>query len=248
MKKERLESWIEWGLILLGLVSLAWLLADKPILGDGVDRFKSLSALLSGEELSSQAVNWGNRAKFSLIGPIFSAPLWLLGDLAKSPEYWCMAFNLLVLCFGVLAFSFVLKDALPAKVTRGFLLLMIYASMFPHHVQNYYGEVFSAILIGVGIASIRLGNWKRWGIAAAALGIANAPASALGYALVTLRQFLERWKISTVIPLALGCTLIFLESYLRSGSILPSGYEGNHGMATQLPFSGLPGFSYPFLL
>ena len=39
------------------------------------------------------------------------------------------------------------------EVRRRFLLLLVYASMFPNHQQDYYGEVFTAVslLIGIGI-------------------------------------------------------------------------------------------------
>ncbi len=257
MQKEQFERVVEWGLILFGLFSLAWLLGEvsqgheymhKPILGDGVDRFQSLSAVLSGAELSSMAVNFGNRLKFSLIGPLFSAPLWLLGRSIKSPEFWCITYNLFLLGTAVVAFSFLLKNTLPPKVTRAFLLLVIYASMFPHHVQNYYGEVFSALLIAVGIAGIRLGKLPFLNSLGVALGVANSPSTVVGYVLVSFRQFFEKQKISLLLPLGAGIFLISLESFLRSGSVMPLGYEGNRGFTTQLPYSGLPGFSYPFLL
>jgi hypothetical protein len=41
--------------------------------------------------------------------------------------------------------------------------------------------------------------------------------------------------------------LVCGEALLRRGG-LRSGYEGDHGIRTVLPYSGLPGFSYPFLL
>ena len=39
-----------------------------------------------------------------------------------------------------------------------------------------------------------------------------------------------------------------LENWVRRGGPLVTGYEGNRGVPTIMPYSGLPGFSYPFLL
>src|SRR5205085_1593251 len=42
--------------------------------------------------------------------------------------------------------------------------------------------------------------------------------------------------------------LVLGESWLRRGSPFDTGYGGDHGIQTVLPYSGRPGFSYPFLL
>src|SRR5207249_3697837 len=47
-----------------------------------------------------------------------------------------------------------------------------------------------------------------------------------------------------------ACTVvgILAEGWMRRGSPFLTGYEGNRGFQTLLPYSGLPGFSYPLIL
>ena len=43
-------------------------------------------------------------------------------------------------------------------------------------------------------------------------------------------------------------TSILLEAWIRRGSPFATGYENERGLRTLLPYSGLPGFTYPFVL
>jgi hypothetical protein len=223
--------------VLLAAGLLILLFAPHQIVGDGLDRFQALDALLDHGEVS--------RTPYALVGPLFSAPLWLLGRLGPSEEWWCARYNWLLFALGLVALDRLLRGAVPDRVRRTFLLLLVFASMFPHHVQHYFGEVFTAVLAAAGILAV----WVRrspWGWACLALATANTPAAVVGLALVAAGRALEtrRWRYGLAVVGAVG--LILLESWLRRGHPLVSGYEGNHGESTVLPYSGRPGFSYPF--
>ncbi|HEU5367224.1 MAG TPA: hypothetical protein VFU69_02120, partial [Ktedonobacterales bacterium] len=72
---------------LLLAISLLELLALFPhhLSGDGASRFAALSQLLEEQGIPT--------VKYSLIGPLFSAPLWLLGKVIASPEALVATYN-----------------------------------------------------------------------------------------------------------------------------------------------------------
>ena len=80
------------------------------------------------------------------------------------------------------------------------------------------------------------------------IGTANTPATLVGFSLITFyiiwRE--KRWRYF-IYPL-LSFILIIMESFIRRGGFFVTGYEGNSGFQTILPFSGQAGFSYPLLL
>lgn len=227
-------AYIEWILIAVG----AWLLFDQPrtITGDGFVRFQALTILLDEGRWSP--------FPYSLAGPLFSAPLWWLGQATGALEYWVSAYNW-VLFVLFLAVSYrMLRSLVEPRMIRRFFLILISASMFPHHLKDYYGEVFSAVLSAVGILCLAVG---RDGLGWLGLGLAvvNQPAAWVGAAAVGAMQLVSTRRLRHVLsPLAVAL-LIALESWIRRGSPLLTGYEGNHGFPTMLPYSGLPSFSYP---
>src|SRR5439155_24645144 len=80
------------------------------------------------------------------------------------------------------------------------------------------------------------------------LSVINSPIFLIPLLLVTLKlswdsKRLWYWTIPAVSILG-----IMLEAWIRRGSPFLTGYENNHGFHTLLPYSGLPGFSYPFIL
>ncbi len=154
-----------------------------------------------------------------------------------------MLFNRLLFLGGLLALNALLFD-LATHTRRRFLLLLVYASMFTHHIQFYYGEVFSTILAGVGLLAVARGRTGAgWGCVV--LAIVNTPAWMGGLILAVGCVVLQtrRWRHALVVPIALA--LILLESWLRRGHPMATGYEQDHGFSTVLPYSGQPGFSYP---
>ncbi|HET6214908.1 MAG TPA: hypothetical protein VFE14_18720, partial [Micromonosporaceae bacterium] len=118
---------------------------------------------------------------------------------------------------------------------------------------DFYGEVFTAIGVGVGIlAALVRGAGARNRVAgwvAIVLGTANTPASIVGLGLVAGAQAVHsrRWRYA--VPVAAAVVLILGEAWLRRGNPFDNGYAGTVQIAkTVMPYSGREGFSYPFVL
>ncbi|MBP2707040.1 hypothetical protein JOL79_24960 [Microbispora sp. RL4-1S] len=224
----------EFALIIGGLAGIIVLLPHSLLWGDGGYRYVQLWQLMMSGEVSQD--------KYSLIGPLFSAPLWLLGKLYRTPEWWCERYNALLFAIGLLVFYRLLRDHLPRRLLRCFLLLLTFASMFANHLLFYYGEVFSAMLVGVGTVLLVV---RRRGWTPIVLGVANAPATLVAMALLTARRVWDTRRLRLAwAPLA-AVAVILLENWIRRGSPLNIGYGDNQGPRTVMPYSGLPGFSYP---
>ena len=122
--------------LLSGAIVLLFLLTPFGIEGDGAGRYDALSRLLSLGYFS------GN--PYSLIGPIFSTPLWIVGHLHGTEEWWVARFNLIVFVVGLCVMYWALVGEFDRRTSIRFLLVLTVASMFPHHDSRYYGEVFTA--------------------------------------------------------------------------------------------------------
>ena len=123
--------------------------------------------------------------------------------------------------------------------------------MFPAALATYYGETCTAILVGAGLdggalASRRLGRVAGW--AAVALGVANTPATLLALGLALLGRIWATKRLRYALAGVGALALIVGESLARRGTAVATLYISNAGEKTIMPFSGLPGFSYPFLL
>jgi hypothetical protein len=214
---------IETALIALGLAALLFLL-PHTVSGDALDRMQELTLLLGKGIVSSR--------KYSLIGPLFSAPLWLLGNAIHATTGALARFNwtLFVVALGVT--YWLLRDRVERRLLRCFFLLLIAASMFPNHLEHYYGEVFTALLAGMGILLVACG-YRRFGWVAVIVGVANTPAALVGMGLAVVRRVFECRALGPLLALAGAGVLIGAENWIRRGSPLHGGYEA--------------GFTYPFL-
>ena len=231
---------IETSLIIVGLISIGTLL-PHIIHGDGSIRFQSLSELI-------EQGKWSNMP-YSFVGPLFSLPFWLLGRQFKHIEAWCEQYNLFVFSCGLLITYLILQKRVDHSLLRKFFLLLIAASMFAAHIPTYYGEVFTAILVGVGIIAAvssrsKLGRFNGW--AAIILGVVNTPAGLVGLGLVILKQMFDNKRLRYLLVILIAAGLVMAEAWLRRGGPFVSGYETAQGDVTVMPFTGKPGFSYPF--
>jgi hypothetical protein len=238
-KETKAAAIVEWALI---AASYAVLFFEYHWVGsDGAMRFDALSQLLATGKMPT--------VKLSLVGPLFSVPLWYIGKKwLGDPRLGCAYYNWIVLGIGVAVFARSLRGLLAPAAVRRFLLLLVAGSMFTFHVQAYYGEVFTAILVGVGILSVcaKRGAWLGW--TAIVLGAVNTPAAGLAAGMVCLFFVLENRRIRYVIPVIAVGALSVVESILHRGGGLKSGYEGAAGLKTIMPYSGIPNFSYPIFL
>lgn len=234
----RVSAVVETALIVIGLIT-AWLLPHQ-IASDAAVRFAALSDLLRHGRLSPNP--------YSMVGPLFSAPLWFLGQWYQSPAWWCARFNVIVLATGMLAAYLLLRARVDNGLLRKFFLLVLAASMFPNHLEAYYGEVFTTVCVGIGSLAAIFGSRaaRAVGWVAVVLGVVNTPATILGLACVVVVRALRRQRVRYALVFIAAAALIGLEAWIRRGSPLRSGYEGTAGFRTIMPYAGLPGFSYPF--
>ncbi len=233
--------------LLIGGLLANRVLLPHTIAGDGAHRYAALTQLLGGKGFAHTA--------YSLIGPIFAAPLWALGQLFAQPVVWVESFNTLLYGLGLLAFYLLLRPVLDGRLLRAFLLLLTLASMFPYHLTQFYGEVFTAVLVAVGLALAMLHQFGRHsrrsafaGWALVAVGVANTPATLVGLCLALVRSIWQTRRLRAGLALLAALALVGLDAWLQRGSALNDGYQGNAGFPTLMPFAGLAGFSYPLLL
>jgi hypothetical protein len=234
----RLSAWVETSLIMLGLLAQFFLL-PHILDADGLTRYQMLDALLRNGALME--------GKYSLIGPLFAAPVWLIGALFGDTAWWVARFNTIFLGVGLLTLYLLLRNRMDRRLLRAFLLLLLVASMFPAHVEGFYGEVFTALCVAAGV--ILLFTRARWGgWVALIVGVANAPATILGLVLMMAQRLLRSRRLRyALIPIG-ALALAGLESWIRRGNPFANPYPDDRGYTTFMPYSGLPGFSYPFYL
>jgi len=204
---------------------------------DGQTRFDTLSQLLTKGSISAE--------RYSMIGTILSAPLWWLGSQFGAPETWCARYNFLVFVAGLAVIYWMLREHLSRKLLNTFILLLIAGSMFPGHIFQYFGEPFTAMAVGAGILAVSFGRPKL-GWIMIVLGVANTPVFLVGLVGLVLFYAFERKRLRYLIVLPITAGLIAGECWIRRGNPFSFGYDGDAGLPTVMPYSGLAGFSYPF--
>lgn len=231
----RLAAIVDW--VLLGLALCIVVAIPKTIAGDAQLRFETLDGFMRTGHLVSP--------KYSTVGPLLSAPLYLLGQRFGAARPFTSFFNtlLFLLLLRILWREF--RHELGTRVRRLILLLVLFASMFVHHAERYYGEMFTTVLVATGVCWLSRDFAKR-GWSAIILGSLNTPASLVAIAGVALwhaRRVRSFWPFLAPV-IAFG--LMRLESFLVRGHVFDTGYNYDTGFRNGLPYSGLPNFSYPF--
>lgn len=233
------QRWTAATLALAG-AGLVLLFAVVPhgLSGDGLVRYLKLDALLREGTLAGD--------RYSYVGPLFASPFWMLGE---SRIWWCERFNVLVLAAGSAAAWWALHGALPGEERASSILLLGTAGMMPHATRDFYGELFSAVAIGTGLIVITTaGISRRWpGWVAIVLGVANMPGAAGGLLLVALVRIWRQRRFDGLVALLLALGIVLLENTIMRGHPLHAGYVGDRGAVTVMPYSGIPGFSYPLV-
>src|SRR5262249_11087533 len=123
--------------------------------------------------------------------------------------------------------------------------ILIVASMFTAHLAFFYGEVFTALCVGFGIllVCIRIAAPVSW--IAIILGVANTPAVLAGLILMMFKYVLDSKRLRYLLIIVGAVLLIGIVAWIRDGSPTRNAYSSDHGFVTFMPYSGLPGFSYP---
>jgi len=232
-----LSAVFEWaGVVLTIGTYLFWF---RPILdGDGHLRFQFLHHLFENGRAFEM--------KYSALGPLLATPLYFLGKVVQSPEWWCARFNLVVFFGACGALYGLLRNSSGPALARRFVLLLLVASMYPNHVQQFYGEVLSSTTAGIGLFLLATGQAiLAWPLLA--VGLVNTPATAVAIGAAVLALCLRTRRLGPLLIFGALCSLVCVEAWLRFGRWVPGGYDHDAGYATLLPYSGRPGFSYPMV-
>lgn len=233
----RLNAVIETSLIIIGVLAI-FLLLPRNMKGDGAVRYHALLNLLLKHEIPDM--------KYSLVGPFFSLPLVWIGKKLGDPLNWTLVYNQILFALSLLFGYLLLRNHINRALLRKFYLLLIIASMFVAHLAFFYGEVFTALCVGFGVLIVYL----RFAAPAAwlmiAVGVANTPAALGGLALLLARRIFESKRLRYGLVLLVALVFIGLDAWLQHGSPFGNGYTNDHGYFSIMPYSGLPGFSYPF--
>jgi hypothetical protein len=240
-RRPGLAAVVEWVLILAAYVIQYF--GPHWIGADGAHRFDALSRLLSRGDLHGPVED----TRYSLVGPLFSSPLWYLGRaFSHDPRAACEYYNWALFGVFLAVFGYLLKGVLAPSTVRRVLLLLVAGSMFPNHVQAYYAEVFTATFVAAGVLWVctRRVTWPGW--VAIVLGSVNTPGVALGAAALCAYFVVDRRLLRYVAPAVAMGALFLLEGWLRRSG--KTGYEGVGQNHTIMPYSGRPGFSYPLFL
>jgi hypothetical protein len=222
-----------------GFVVLVAAMPHAPA-GDDWVRFGDIETLIHHGHLTS--------SHYSLVGPLLSAPFLLLGEVLGTPVGWAAHFNMIVVGAGLLAAFVLTRGRVDAGLFRKFALVLLFASFLTDRLLDYNAEVLTATLVGLGTLAVGTGRRAVLGWAAMVIGVVNTPAALVGLVLVALVQASRTRRLRPLLAPVAAALLVMGEAWLRRGGPLTTGYEGNHGVATILPYSGRPGFSYPFPL
>jgi hypothetical protein len=230
---------VESGLLVVGFAVL-FVLLPHVLMGDDFARFADIERLLHHRELSD--------SRYSLVMPLVSAPLLLLGEAVRSPEWWAAHFNVIVVAIGAFVVCRTLRDRVDGGLLRKLLLIVLFASFLTNRLRDYNAEVLTATLVTIGLVLVTSGRRVFAGWTAIVVGVVNTPAAIVALGALALAEAVRAKRLRYLLVPASAAVLIMAEAWIRRGGPITTGYENDHGVRTLLPYSGKPGFSYPLLL
>jgi hypothetical protein len=229
---------VETVLLAVGFAVL-FVLLPHALMGDDFSRFNDIEALLHHGHLSD--------GRYSLVMPLVSSPLLLLGEIVRSPEWWAAHFNVIVVALSAGVIVRLLRDRVDRSLLRKVLLVLLFASLLTNRLRDYNAEVLTAALVAIGATLITTGRRATLGWTAIVIGVVNTPAALGGAALLAGAEAFRTRRWRYLLAPAAAAALIMAEAWIRRGGPLVTGYEHDHGATTLLPYSGKSGFSYPLL-
>lgn len=118
---------IESTLVVVGFGVLLVLLPHS-LVGDDFSRFNDVERLLHDGELSD--------GRYSLVMPLVSSPLLVLGEVVRSPEWWAARFNVILVAAGAVIVFRLLRDRVDASFLRQTVLLLLFASFLTNRLRD----------------------------------------------------------------------------------------------------------------
>ncbi len=219
--------------LFIGIGTL-WFALKARIDSDGLVRYQDLVLMMSGHR---------PQGKFSIIQALFSVPLFVVGEHAGNAESAVSHFNFFVLVVLLVA----VWRMIPRHGLRVALLLLA-ASMLPAYASWYFGELLTAFCVVLGFWAAS----KNWILSTVLIGIgvANTPATLPAAGLAALYYFFSAKRTSVAAGTILAGVLMVLENRWKFHAFFVTPYlsGADHGVKTDImPYSGLPGFSYPIV-
>ncbi len=213
-----LLAYFETALIVIGLGAM-WYWLPRRIFSDGDLRLFAVIDLINHGKISSMG--------YSLIGPLFSVPMLLLGKFdTRLSMFWLSGqYNKILLALTMLVIYLVLKDHVDRRLLRIFFLVLIVASMFGNNVTYFAGETFTACCVAIGTLLVMFGPGLV-GWLSIALGVANTPATLVAMGTLALTHMFQSKRWRAVLALVAAGALILGVNWLQHGSPFRSGYEG----------------------
>jgi hypothetical protein len=154
---------------------------------------------------------------------------------------------MVLLALGMLVFYLLLRNRLDRSLLRKFLILLVFASMLTQQLTDFEPEIFTALLVMIG-ATLVVQRRGKSGWPLIVLGVANVPASLVGLSLLTLTRIWSTRSLRYLMIPVLAAGFVGAQIWIRQGNPFDSDFHGmnaNLGFHTVMPYSGLPGFSYP---
>jgi hypothetical protein len=220
--------------------AIVFFVSGHEVLGDGLTRLSDVQNLIYNGYLTD--------SRYSLVMPLASVPVMLVGHVVESQEWWAARFNVIVVAVGALLAWRLLRGRTDPGLLRRTLLLLLGASLVAHELRGYDAEVFSATLVTLGVLCIVTEQRVLLGWSGIVLAVVNTPALIIGVALLVAVEVVRTRGLRYVGAVAAAAALVMLENWVRRGGPLTTGYRGTHAYVTVLPYSGRPDFSYPLVL
>jgi hypothetical protein len=213
----QLRAMLETGLIVCGFLALFFLM-PHAIRGDDTTRLFDINQLLKHGQLTN--------SRFSLVMPLLSAPMLLLSHVVETRGYWADHFNTIVVAVGVLVAYRLLRGRFDARLFRLIVLVLLFASFLTNRLRDYNAETLTATLVTLGIICLATDRHKIAGWAAIVIGVANTPAAIIALGLIAIAQAVRTRQLRHLAAVPAALALIMLEAWIRRGSPLTTGYEG----------------------
>lgn len=211
---DRRRAQLETGLIVVGFLVLFCLLPHQLRNDDRV-RLHDIEQLLHGHLTHS---------KYSLVMPLVSAPMILLGNLTGMTVGWALHFNAVVVAAGVLIAYRLLRGRVDPRMFRLSVLVLLFASFLTGRLRDYDVEVLTATLVALGIICLATNQHVVAGWTAIVFGVVSTPAASIGLVLLAIVQTVRTRQVRQLLPVIAAAALIMLEAWIRRGGPFATGY------------------------
>jgi hypothetical protein len=206
---------LETALIVVGWLLLFFLLPHQ-LRNDDKVRLNDIEQLLRHGHLTA--------SKYSLVMPLISAPMIIIGNLTGSTDAWALHFNTVVVGLGVLIAYRLLRGRVDPRMFRLCVLVLLFASFLTGRLRDYDVEVTSATLIALGIICLATNQRVVAGWTAIVFAVVNTPAAIVALVLISAVQAVRTRQLRQLLPVVAAAALIMLEAWIRRGSPFDSGY------------------------